>query len=110
MSDYHGRKVAEGHKASFCLEDSECDSGVKKMYNCTDKGDQGISVGCADNYSNDIDCQWVDVTEIEEGNYTLLVHLNPTRLVAESDYENNVASCEVNYHDGAVDVGHCSAG
>ena len=80
------------------------------MYNCTDKGDQGISVGCADNYASTIDCQWVDVTDIEDGNYTLMVHLNPSRRIVESDYSNNVASCEVHYHNSSVVVGKCFDG
>ena len=102
--------MAEGHKASFCLEDSECEKGLKKMYNCTDKGDQGISVGCADNYANSIDCQWVDVTDVTDGNYTLMVELNPSRQIVESDYSNNIASCEVHYRNSSVVVGQCYVG
>lgn len=39
--DLDGRKVAQGHKASFCLEDSSCLPGVARKYNCANFGDQG---------------------------------------------------------------------
>ena len=35
--------MAEGHKASFCLEDNHC-SGVDPKYDCENYGDQ---VSCA---------------------------------------------------------------
>lgn len=106
--DWRGYRVADGHKASFCLEDSECEPGFKKVYNCTDKGDQGISQNCADNYKNTIDCQWIDITELQEGNYSIRVHVNPTQYVAESDWLNNRAVCEIEYYDTDVKVKGCT--
>lgn len=93
--DASGRRVAEGHKASFCLEDNTCMPGVEKKYSCKNYGDQGVSVNCSDVYHYNIDCQWVDVSDVEPGDYTLKVAVNPHARIAEQNYHNNAASCRL---------------
>lgn len=75
--DASGRRVAEGHKASFCLEDNHCSGGAEPKYDCENYGDQGITPGCKDIYYYNIDCQWLDVTELELGTYTFKMAINP---------------------------------
>ncbi|KAM4749632.1 lysyl oxidase homolog 1 [Rhinophrynus dorsalis] len=101
-----GRKVAEGHKASFCLEDTTCDFGNLKRYACTSHT-QGLSPGCYDTYNADIDCQWIDITEVKPGNYILKVVVNPKYKVLESDFTNNVVRCNIHYTGRYVSATNC---
>uniref|UniRef100_A0A3B3THW1 Lysyl oxidase homolog n=1 Tax=Poecilia latipinna TaxID=48699 RepID=A0A3B3THW1_9TELE len=101
-----GQKVAEGHKASFCLEDTSCDPGVRRRFACT-AHTQGLGPGCYDTYHANIDCQWIDITDVPPGNYVLKVTVNPSQLVQESDFSNNEVRCDVRYTGSYVQARNC---
>jgi len=86
-------KIEQGRKQGYCLEDGvrvhDGATNCAPSYTCAN---QGISPGWADAYTADIDCQWIDITDVPPGNYTLSVELNPKRKMVESDYSNNKAS------------------
>jgi lysyl oxidase len=89
--------AAVGHKQGFCLEDVEqyqLAPGPMPTtpYTCQD---QGLHVGWEDVYPNDIDCQWVDITDVPSGSYILSVLINTQHYLPESNYENNEARVPV---------------
>lgn len=92
--------VATGHKQAFCLIDLEpwAWTDDSHEYGC---GNQGISRGWADVYGSYLPCQWIDVTDVPPGTYTLRIALNRPApgtslpIINEMDYDNNVTEVEV---------------
>jgi hypothetical protein len=96
LLDATGTVVLTARKQSFCLEDDEnIQPGVPPTgYSCTD---QGITRGWADVYSRYLPCQWIDITDVAAGTYTLRVVANPLRTLRESNYDNNTFTVLVHF-------------
>lgn len=107
LFDEFGNPVVDGRKQAFCLEDSEPidpndPKAGKAKYWC---GHQGISAGWLDVYTRDLDCQWLDITDVPAGLYELRVTVNPDRDLTEANYDNNEASIFLTLDDeGVIDV------
>lgn len=94
----NGQEVVNGFKNGFCVLDLECEDGGSGQYGCNN---MGISAGCGDIYSSGLDCQWIDITGVPDGIYTLVVRCNwdndPDALGHyETDLMNNWAQVCVN--------------
>jgi hypothetical protein len=93
LLDAGGASVATGRKQAFCLMDTEPVSGFSPPhYFC---GDQGITTGWADTYPAEFDCQWLDVTGVAPGDYTLRLTVDPTGIFEESDTTDNTAEVPI---------------
>ncbi|MFN8285522.1 MAG: lysyl oxidase family protein [Chitinophagales bacterium] len=102
LYDQNWNQMEAGYKNGFCVLDLECSGGGMAKYGC---GNMGITSGCGDIYGSSLDCQWIDVTDIDTGTYTLVVRVNwdksPDRLGHyEKTYDNNWAQvCLHLYYD-----------
>jgi hypothetical protein len=96
-----GSVAAFGHKQSFCLIDMVQVEGVPSPAPRGTRpppGETGcsyLSAGWADIYGVGTPCQWVDITDVSPGDYTLQLTVNPEGSVLEADSDNNVVQIPV---------------
>ena len=88
-----GQNIPIGHKNGFCVMDLECNDGGTGQYGCSN---MGISKQCGDIYSSGLDCQWIDITDVDTAEYILAIKVNwdqsPDALGHyETNYANNWA-------------------
>lgn len=103
LYDHNNQQVQVGFKNGFCVLDLECSGGGTGKFSCAN---MGITAGCGDIYSSGLACQWIDVTTIDTGDYTLVVRVNwdrsPDKLGHyESRYDNNWAQTCLRLYYGA---------
>jgi hypothetical protein len=90
LLDSNNQSVANGLKIGFCLLDSirwSSSAPSSARYTCSN---QGIQRGWGDLYDSTLDGQWIDITGVPDGNYTLELEVNPQHILQESDYSNNI--------------------
>jgi len=93
LFEMDGTALPIGFKNGFCVMDLECSDGGTFQYGCSN---MGISAHCGDIYGSGLSCQWVDVTDVPDGDYQLVVRVNwdesPDALGRyEITYDNNWA-------------------
>lgn len=88
--------VVTGRKQAFCLLDtSQITPGAPGPYYTCEN--QGISAGWSDTYLESLPCQWIDITGVTPGQYTLRVRINPDMAFEEEDYSNNSLDIPVSF-------------
>jgi len=65
---------------------------------------QGITAGCQDTYGRNLQCQWIDITDVPDGVYDLVVVTNPDNELVELNYDNNTARVRVVLDDGDLRI------
>lgn len=96
-------------KVSFCLEDSEQVDGKTltdspPLYNGCTPARQGITPGWADIYGTGVPGQDVPILGIPDGDYALVITLNPAGRLRETDRSNNVTWVRVRLSGGGTNA------
>jgi len=96
------RELLVGRKQGFCVIDiapfqfaGGPEPGPPVYRSCSTN--QGIKVGWADQYVHLLSCQFVQMTDVPEGDYVLEDHVNPEHLFPESDFTNNASAVKFHF-------------
>jgi hypothetical protein len=64
----NGNPIPIGFKNGFCVMDLECSDGGTAKFGCSN---MGITAQCGDIYDAGLECQWIDITDVDPGDYIL---------------------------------------
>ncbi len=91
LFDATGNQAATGYKQAFCLVDIEHPSSFgpasAQFTDCNTN--QGVSSGWADLYHKSLDCQFLIIDGLPDGDYTLLSTTNAQKFIPEDTFDNN---------------------
>lgn len=103
LRDAQGNEVVEGRKQGFYLIDyqRQCDDAAP-YHLSLDR--MSISAGWTDIYVADIPCQWIDITDLTDGTYSLRVGVDEQDIIEEADVLPNEAILNVRIQGDSVTV------
>lgn len=88
-----GPAIVQTNKASHCLEDGKAlapESPESAGFSCGAPGStQGLTQGWGYTYEPDVDCQWLDITDVPNGEYLLQIVIDPNNKFPEEREDNN---------------------
>ncbi|HSP77350.1 MAG TPA: lysyl oxidase family protein [Myxococcaceae bacterium] len=90
-----GSVATVGRKQGFYMVDMAPYCGDAGPATYPMDGSQSISPGWADVYSADYSCQWLDITDVPDGTYSLRVAVDENDLIDEQDTLPNFAEVRV---------------
>ena len=101
LLDAEGTVIASSEKVSFCLRDSVLVVPEREGFQAQfDDGDcegqqQIINAGFGDHYHALLEDQWIDITGVEAGEYTVEITVDPLDNIIEIDETNNTGTFPV---------------
>lgn len=104
LADQNNDFIPIGYKNGFCVMDLGCTTGSPK-FGCHN---MGITAGCEDIYHAGLDCQWIDITDIPDGSYKLILRAN---WIPRPDYYGRYeTSYTNNWARACIELFHTPAG